>query len=313
MDILLPQFDDEEYKAHFDEEGVDQDLIKIEYNLLLLTRDSKSESLPPHYVAWHILWYNAFNVTRGARAALGLNSVFTIKVLKRIIFELDQITDCIIRGTQVDHSEDVSKENIEDRLSAYFAWCLWQDIRYYEHILEGRFQNMLWDERPAREVAQDPTRLKFHESIYGPLDPLSDKELIKMKEEQRVKLWQLVDKLKKLAQHRDVSKWLEKIDDDWGVEYAYRSFFELLAMKKIGMAKMLKEREMSLLYPIYESGSRLLHCSTFVQIFYPSETNIIPQITNDEEPIKMEVEKIGTFCKAAFLYLKRIQDFINTD
>lgn len=313
MDIPLPQFDDEEYKAHFDEEGVDQDLVKIEYNLLLLTRDSKSKSLPPHYIAWHILWYNAFNVTRGARAALGLNSVFTVKALRRIIFELGQITDCIIRETRVDHSEDVSRENIKDRLSAYFAWCLWQDIRYYEHFLEGRYQNLLWDERPAREMAQDPAALKLHESIYGPREIMSDKELNEMRDEQRVRHWKLVDKLKKMAQHRDVSKWLEKIDDNWGVEYTYRSFFQLLEMKEIGMAKMLKEKEMTLFYPEYESGSQLLHCSTFAQLFYPSESQIIPKISNAEDYIRSEVDKASILCKMAYVNLKLIQNYINTD
>lgn len=310
-DIKLPQFNDDDYIARLEEADIDKDLIQIEYNLLPLTRKSKSEALSPYHIGWHILWSNAFHLTRAARDSLVLPSFYTLHALNRVILELNQITRAIGVGLD-DQQDEISNEHIRDRLSAYFGWCIWQDIRYIEHLLQGNVQSQLWDERPRQELANDPVELERFESIYGPLEQLSPKELSEMREKYRVNFWRQADNLKAMAEHRDVSIWLDEIVGDWEPGYTYRSFFELLKRRKYGFSKMLKESNLNLFSPEYESGSQLIHCSTFSQLFYHDKREIIPKSPDDENEMKLSTDKFISTCKSTFVLLNLLRISINS-
>jgi hypothetical protein len=236
----------------------------------------------------------------------------------RAVFELWLHTEAIIEPisellsksssnddvTILEKSKQYVMQEAVDRLRAYTAWCLRQDIFSYEKILEQETFNGIWSPDSALEIATDPDKIDAYEAFFGPLNETFDINELKQKSNESRKYI--------LEKQKQVNEWFEDQSlSEWNnilkKKKRNASFFSLFKQDEENIYKRLSGTEFEFAYSLYKLQSQIIHGSTINQFLHVGEGQIYPQFVGSEVECEYDASSIVTSCKSIFFNICYIQ------
>lgn len=148
-------------------EEVERPLIKTLGRLGEMLREVEDGRSTPLNLAWLSLWTKVFHCCDGGRGAYQRQSLYTARILQRVIFETSLHLGAIIQPLMESAGVDVTRrigdlaENpslanrrVRDRLTAYAAWCIHGALEYWRCVRDGRNLKRIYDPGPGQELLE---------------------------------------------------------------------------------------------------------------------------------------------------------------
>ncbi len=116
-------------------EPEERSIVVLQAHLAVLLEALKGAESDPENLAWLSLWSRVFNCCEGARGAQLRESSFTMLVMLRVLFDVSLHVEVIARQLIRANAESTSlaRSDVADRLSAYTAWSLCNDLVRYQN------------------------------------------------------------------------------------------------------------------------------------------------------------------------------------
>lgn len=271
--------------------------------------DGINEEANPQSIAWMIIWTQVFLIIQNALVAVRGGAEFTLRILDRSIFELHLIMFAIIPESISGSLNE--KEELHEKLAAYAAWCIYNDIKAYDRKLERRNIDSVWDESFKYEIAKDPDHLVRFEKRFGKIEFENPDEVSKMKRDYEQKLWENQNQLSEISQHPEILPWINKLEKaSEKPKTRIFSFFELIGGSRSSIRKELEEKDLKYTYSIYEEASLLLHGSTFNNLFHVHDNTAYPRINVPPDIISNLAQSIGSSCNSILVLLTAIKKYL---
>ena len=308
--IKIPELFDKDWnKAISEADGIYKELTICQAraaNLLKSINDSKATF---ERISWISLWTKVFAITDAIFSAVTRNSEYLIAILTRVSFEqmlqVYTIAEPIHKHFENDetangsksklHNEVVAWKETVDRLKAYAAWCLWNDKQYFEELLHFKTQNGIFDIHPAVDIANDPAKLAFYESIYGILDAETDYREVK-KERLRFQdnAQRNLVRIKSWLNYRELLPWKKLISTKQKNKPV--TFFSLFNESEYSIAKRLKGMDARWMYASYMRGAMFIHGSTIENTLHFRNGIFTPLFIGTDESVQQSADGITTLC-----------------
>ncbi len=185
----------------------------------------------PSSLACLILWTRNYTLVQSIISLLqsrpGITRIgqyFSNELLWRAAFELQLQLIAIVNKPEKEKHQNThiaEEASIVDKLYAYLAWCLSNDIDYHQKITQRWRLDKVWDESHAEEMNQDPLAKQIYRYMYGEDVEVEDRDKrIQKKSKQRKMGFDHRSRYLQWAHHPLIEKWYEKIRDN-----RIRSFF----------------------------------------------------------------------------------------
>ena len=281
----------------------------------------------PERIGWYSKWIKAFTNLRDTIAAFEHNSISLLNIIDRSAFEEMLQMRTIIepisklygplwhhrdKNIKISKSSDkfVFDQTI-DNLCGYTTWCLWNDKWYYEEVLKPKTLEDIWDPSPIEEIRSDSKILAVHEYLYGPLDIETNKKTIakgkdRMKQSFKAKL----QRVKNWLYDPSLSKWntkLRNLEKDFGRNI---SLFTLFDVSPKSVRQRLKEFDLMFAYPIYMSGSMLIHGSTVENLFNIQGQFLYPKLIGQKDICESTASDIARKCNDVLVFLSLLKEYV---
>lgn len=307
--LVIPEFVESEWLEAIEEaEGFGKELLIKRAKTVSLVRDIKDNEVTPAKLAWMNLWIKCISTLDGVQSALYGNSTFVLEVLERISIEtfmhIHTISEPLIKAGS-------SKETVIDRLNAYAAWTLGEDIRYTKTISHKSSLDMVWDPDPARAIKYNPRKKAAYEALFGEIsidtDPVSLNIGRKSQEEELRNCHRRLDAWLK---HPDLVRWKDRIRTlEQSLDPAKRrsvSFFEIFNITEKSLGLKMNQIGLGIGYLRYKQASMLIHGSTIEQMNHMVSNKIVPRIGASKDEIELSADLVSSHCNRTALYLKII-------
>lgn len=237
---------------------LDATLLSEQARALALLDGIDATEVTPQRLAWLILWSQIFAALRGVQAATVFRSRllmestwrFTLEVFLHLLTILEPALE--EDGQIPDMLDGARIEEVERRLVAFTAWCLWNDDHHIDWMLDPRTLQSLGT----------PERLK---------DDLSAVRV------QREELWDLMDT-------EALDPWIRKMDrrkEGPDAKHVY-SFYELLGLETTSISQRLVTLNSGVSVGAYARASVVLHGSTANHFLAVREGKVRPRWADRE-------------------------------
>jgi len=299
--FVIPEFVESEWREAIDDaEGFSRELLIKKAEVVSLIREIKDNDVTPAKLAWMNFWTRCISTLDGVQSALSGNSSFLLEVLERISTEkFMQIYTICEPLTKTGSS---SRETVIDRLNAYAAWTLGEDIRYLKTISHKSSLDMVSDRDPARGMKA------AYEALFGEIsidtDPVS---LNAGRKRQKEELRNCHRRLDAWIKHPDLARWKEKIRI---LENQYEStkrksvsFYEIFNITEKSLGAKMNQIELGIGYLRYKQSSMLIHGSTIEQRNLTISNKIVPKIGADKDEMESSADIVCSHCHRTALYL----------
>ncbi|MGH7570821.1 MAG: hypothetical protein ACREMK_03120 [Gemmatimonadota bacterium] len=290
-DFVIPPWDRSKLEEKLQNtEGLERELLKASEWSFRIAQFLKQAPISGPSVGWYALWAKHFLLLSAVRSALREESSLLLDLLNRPLFELELHIGTIgnprWRGGDPESRDfadipvDEPPEEIRDRLKAYCAWCLEEDVLLLENRLEPGMLDMLFDYRWQRELvrAMGPYR-EHHERELGEIEIVSDAEAKLDRERYEKALDARRAMTERLIKDLDLSEWVDRIRKQ-RKKRTYLPFTDLFessqgSSKSAGGVKgKLRSMGMPWASLTYSKDSMLLHQSSLLQVIQLSENGV---------------------------------------
>ena len=307
--FVLPEFIESEWREAIDSaEAFSRELLIKKAQTMSLVKEIKDNDVTPAKLVWINLWTKCISILDGVQSAYSGNSVFLLEVLERISTEtfmhINTICEPLMKSG-ISHS----RETVIDRLNAYAAWTLGEDIRYTKTISHKSSLDMVWDPNPARGIKYHPKKRAAYEALFGEIiidtDPISLKAGRKRQEED---LRNCHKRLDAWLKHPDLARWKERIrilehSSEPGKRRSV-TFFELFNITEKSLGTKMNQIGLGIGYLRYKQSSMLIHGSTIEQMNLTFSDKIIPRTGYDKDEVELSADLVCSNCHRTVLYLK---------
>ena len=259
-------------------EGLEQDITRQLGRMGQLGRLAHDTEATPERAAWVQLWTLAFALLRDTLWAWREDNTLSLHLLSRTAFEADLNVLTMLHGAVDDQGAD-DHDAVIDRLRAYAAWCLWQDMALYDSLLNERNLRAAFDPRVSQGLAQsledDPEKRRWFEELFGPVVPDDDVQVARQEAaaesmwgaaRRRVESWLRDPRLK---------PWRQELEEAARRREPVRSYADLIKSQE-SVARQLEELGMAQARAIYIGVSHYVHGATFDCFLKTTRDQIIP-------------------------------------
>jgi hypothetical protein len=316
--INLPSFDNESWIIAVEQAtGLKQEILRIQYNTLLLLKDINDNKASFERLAWFNIWTREMLLLDSVFAASDHNSEFLLQILDRISFELmlhlHTILDplvCVEKKSKSVSSGPAETRNtmIVDRLRAYTAWCLWNDLDYLQDFTHPETLKHIWSPEPARGIMADSENYAEYVKYYGEIDTETDEKLLaKGLFKQRDRGLHNKHRLQTWLDHKDLIKWKTKLKQLSKFNNSSPSFFSLFDESEKSICKRLKTLNLRFMYVSYIQSSLLIHGSSLETNLRFHEEGFTLNTMKNEESSSGLTKSICGKCMTFLIVLKLLQ------
>lgn len=308
IEFKIPTFANENWDELIEKTDGANKILLLCYARAIEVVEQVDKNANPQSFAWMIIWTHIFATLQGTQAAAEKGSELTLNFLGRSSSELELILFAISSAGQ--KSSPDSQHTTSDRLAAYSAWCLWNDIKAQDRRLERRNLDAIWDDSDAHKIAKDPDELEMYENFFGKLEFEDPKEAKTNRLEYEERIWHLRTKLENMANHSELKPWIKKLETRAKERNWIRSYFELIGESEKSIRQRLIKLDAAQAYSIYEEQSLLIHASTFDNLFSIHNDIAYPRIKTPPHIIESLTQSIASTCNSNILLLVAISEYI---
>ena len=243
---------------------LDATLVSGQARALGLLEGLDATDVTPQRLAWLILWSQIVAALRGVQAAVVFRSRlllestwrFTLEVFLHLLTIVEPALD--EEGQIADALPPECVAQVKRRLTAFAAWCLWNDDHHIDWMLDPRTLKSL-DALAEREHLEE------------------DLSAVRL---QREALWALMDT-------DDLDPWIRKMDrrrEGPEARQVY-SFYELLGLETTSISQRLITLDSGASIGAYSRASVVLHGSTASHFLSVQDGKVTPRWSG-EEPVE---------------------------
>jgi len=221
---------------------LDASLITARTRAIALLDGLDTTEVTPQRLAWLILWSQIFAAIRGVQAAVVFRSRLLLETTWRFTFEAFLHLQAIIEPALLQGGEDDSDtprharvDEVDRRLTAFAAWCLWNDDHHMDWMTDPRTLESLGSVTERGDLEADLSALQL----------------------QRQELWELMDT-------DALDPWIRKMDrrrEGPEARHVY-SFYELLELETTSVSQRLIRLNSGASIGAYSRASVVLHGSS---------------------------------------------------
>ncbi len=309
--FVIPEFSEQHWRKAIDEaEGFEKDLRITQIKTLNLLNNINDTEVTPARLAWMNLWTKCISQLDGMSALLLGNSAFMVEVLERIALEtfLHALTIC----QPLKQVAGKSSETIVDRLCAFTAWALSEDMKHTIEISHRSNLDMVWNPAPARDIKYHPQKREVFEKLFGEITIETDPVCLKVgRARQEAELRDQRRRLDTWLKTPELIVWLQKIQViTERVKPNAVSFFALMNEDDKSIRKRMKSLGIGFGYISYQKASMIIHGSTIEQLNLTQLNRIVPKISSTQEYLEMSAESVRTTCNNTAMLLALMQKHI---
>lgn len=317
LELWIPRLWEKDWQnAINNASGIEKDLLIIQNRAANLLSQISDKRVTFARLAWLNLWTKLFSTLEGAFCAIPKNSLYVLRMLGRASFEqalhAKTIMEPILNAFSdlKDSKERVMpksllcnlKKRAVNRLEAYAAWCIWNDLTFYERLVCPETLDAAWDAEPAQKILRNLERLEAYESVYSQLKIETDeKELKKGRLRQQDEGRHELHRLRKWLDHPDLKGWHEKLKKS--KKNNPMTFFTLVGEDPRGVPKTLKEFDLYFGYSLYFEGSMAIHGSSLYQFLHLGNKSAMPLLAGTDDEVSGKAEEIGGNCSQVIIAL----------
>ena len=317
LELWIPHLWEKDWgNAIHNASGIEKHLLIIQNRAVNLLSQITDKRVTFARLAWLNLWTKLFSTLEGVFCTIPKNSLYVLRMLGRASFEQALHAKTIKEPTIKEHTESKNSKkgkvstdlirNLEKRavkrLEAYAAWCIWNDLNFYERLVSPEILDAAWDPEPAQQIFRNLERLEAYESVYGQLKVETDeKELKKGRLRQQDEGQHELYRLRKWLDHPDLKPWHEKLKG--GKKNNFMTFFTLVGEDQRGVPKTLNEFDLSFVYPLYSEGSMAIHGSSLYQFLNLDNKSAVPLLVGTDDEVTGKIEEIGGNCYQVIIVL----------
>lgn len=221
---------------------LDASLITARTRAIALLDGLDTTEVTPQRLAWLILWSQIFAAIRGVQAAVVFRSRLLLETTWRFTFEAFLHLQAIIEPALMQGGEDdrdtprhARVDEVDRRLTAFAAWCLWNDDHHMDWMTDPRTLESLGSVTERGDLEADLSALQL----------------------QRQELWELMDT-------DALDPWIRKMDrrrEGPEARHVY-SFYELLGLETTSVSQRLIRLNSGASIGAYSRASVVLHGSS---------------------------------------------------
>ena len=255
----IPDLDTDDPEQVADElSGFDPELLAERARAVRLLDGVDTTGVTPPRLAWLILWSQIFAAIRGVQAAIVFRSRLLMESTWRFTFEtflhLQAIMEPVLDsgdGTPDAPAPDAKADEVERRLTAFTAWCLWNDDNHIDWMMDPRTVQSLNQVVEQSDLEADLSALRS----------------------QRQEIWDLMDT-------EALDPWIRKMDRrrDGPDERHVFSFYELLGLETTSVTQRLITLNSGASIGAYSRASVILHGSTANHFLAVKEGKVTPRL-----------------------------------
>jgi len=221
---------------------LDPALIAAQQRAITLLEGLDVTDVTAQRLAWLILWSQLFAAIRGVQAAVVFRSRLLLESTWRFTFEVFLHLQAIIEPALVDDEKAGDStaqagraDEVDRRLTAFSAWCLWNDDHHIDWMMDPRTIESLGSLTERSDLEADLSALRS----------------------QRQEIWGLMDT-------ETLDPWIRKMDRrrDGPDERHVFSFYELLGLETTSVSQRLIRLNSGASIGAYSRASVVLHGST---------------------------------------------------
>lgn len=318
--IKLPNFDEKDWEVEvLQETGLKKKILQIQYNVLHLTKSIKDNSASFERLAWFNIWTREYHLLNSTFIAYENDSEFLLEILDRLAFELELHCMTIMNPLNIwneklirfdDEKRQEINKLIIDRLRAYTAWCLWNDLYLLRDLTHENTLKGIWDPRPARGVMENPEEYDKYKQYFGEIDiETGEKDVQLGLLKQRTTEKNNMKRVERWLNHNDLIIWKTKIEKLSGSNKQTPSFFSLFDESERSICQRLKSMKMRFGYVKYIQSSLLIHGSSMrTNIMFDGKENTFNlNLMKSKESIKILAKSICSACMVILMSLKYLQ------
>lgn len=242
---------------------LDPDLLAERARAVTMLDGVDTTDVTPPRLAWLILWSQIFAAVRGVQAAVVFRSRLLMESTWRFSFEtflhLQAILEPALDGDEgasggsapdAPAPEAIVRE-VERRLTAFTAWCLWNDDNHMGWMMDPRTVQSLNQAAEQNDLEADLSALRS----------------------QRQEIWDLMDT-------DALDPWIRKMDRrrDGPDERHVFSFYELLGLETTSVTQRLLTLNSGASIGAYSRASVILHGSTANHFLSVNEGTVTPRL-----------------------------------
>ncbi|HUW49015.1 MAG TPA: hypothetical protein VMW36_09775 [Patescibacteria group bacterium] len=296
--LNIPQLWEKDWdEAISDAEGISKEILKVQFGAARLLKGIDDFTLTPERLAWTTLWTRLFSSLEAALLAVNKNSEYTLRIISRAVFE-----DSLHGQMLLEHDQD--DWDVNDKLCAYVAWCLWNDRQVFTEVLDNL--DKIWSSSPTNDIALNPKMRNAFESVFGKLNLQSEHKLAWEKQKQKERAEETLERIKSWMEHPKLQPWLKRI------KYLKKnrirpSFYSLLDENTNNVRKRAEDSDIDFGYVLFKESSNLIHGSTIEQLLVHSDSSITPRFTGFSQETASSADYICGTCRSLTVLLYLIQ------
>ena len=289
--LVIPSLWDKDWEHVIEESDEDNKIIfQAQSRAADLLKNIEDHSFTFKRAAWLILWTRLFNILESTKFATSFNSELILEILERMLFEYQ---------IQV---YTIAEVNQSDRLSAFSAWCLYNDYKYQESLLSPEVMDGIWDIEEEKNILENKDERQIHEKLFAPLSEdnlITDYDEAKKKKSSHKSQESIKrDRIKSWFNNEEIKPWIENIES---LNNRNPSFFQLFDKTQKNFFKRLKamkvnDKDLKFAYIIYKKTSMNIHGSSFHNPFTINPEMIFPNFTGLKTKIVDIQKRIGENC-----------------
>lgn len=274
-------------------DGVERDALVTQQRLAALLKPFSPEPTTPEKVAWLSLWSRAFGHVRGALGAWQQDSLITLKILSRLVTELQLHLRAIVAPISEPSDPDSARLQVRDRLSAYTAWCLSGDVAICRFQLKPDTLAGFFDPQPTREqVAALGDELEAWTRLTGQeYEIRSDQEADLDRKRAEAVIRDRLERYQAWQDHPRLSQWRHRIRQLKEAKPGPLLFSELFGLGD-SMKTILRGAEAEFAYAHYLDTSAAVHGSSLGSSLVLTDALISPEVGALADELDAELKQI---------------------
>lgn len=255
---------------------LEREFVRSHGHLAHLLIGIDGTAVTPERLGWMQLWSLHFTLVEELLAAIRSESSLSLNLLARTHFEALLYVLAIAEPSGGDGGDP----EVRDRLLAYTAWCLWQDLSWYDEVLDRRTQRGVWDTSLARELADefeaDPEKRAAFESLFGEVPAIDPVAQSRRRSESGANLSDHRRRVVLWLQHDDLVPWRRKLEEAKQNRSHIHSYFDLIGTAR-SVPGQLNQHDMRWAYASFSLGSMYAHGTSVDLFLHTGERGVTPR------------------------------------
>lgn len=200
------------------------------------------------------------------------------------------------------YSEKAAKKEVLKRLTAYTAWCLWNDVRVIDDIWKNL--NEVWNEGEKEKIKEELEQLKSYEYSIGKLDIRDDKTPKQYREIHKKQLALSLTRMRSFVESsRELKSWYDELKRRHSEHNPVKSYFDMIYEPSTSIRERFKAFDTGLTYLLYQQGSQVLHGSTLQGLIGWQENSLTPNLNGSTDHPELLAANVRSRCGTIFQLL----------